>query len=233
MADGEIYTHPSYGMVRFSRSQGGGFTLFGSSVQHNHTISLVICEAERKRNLHCDWYHAKQELIEIRMSPVQFAELVSSLNCGDGVPCTIERVVGDEFNNKTRRFRPSPPQEHKRAEFENEFKDDIKEVAARSKKLAATINSVLAKKTLTQADRKDVAKMLSMLLQHIESNMPFVLTQFNEQIERTVVEAKGEIDAAMTHLLVRLGTEKLQEMIGGPDASKALGIEGPSEVEGE
>lgn len=221
MADGAIHTHPSYGMVRFTRYQGGCTTLFGSSIQHSHTIGLTISEGERKRDLHCDWYHARRELIEVRMSPVQFAELVSSLNCGDGVPCTIERCVGDKDWPSR---RPGCPDEHKRSEFENEFKDDIKQVAARSRKLADTINTVLAKKTLTQADRKEVAGMLSSLLQHIESSMPFVLTQFNEQIERTVVEAKGEIDAAMTHLLVRLGTEKLQEMIGGPDASRALGL---------
>ena len=35
-------THPSYGMLQFSRTTGGKTSLFGSSIKHKDTIRLKV-----------------------------------------------------------------------------------------------------------------------------------------------------------------------------------------------
>jgi len=89
--------HESYGLVGFSRTThgggGDGANLFGCSIKHNHTIVLKIKRATKERSLHDDRYYGGETLIEVEMSPNQFAEAITSMNIGDGMPCTI-RYVG-------------------------------------------------------------------------------------------------------------------------------------------
>lgn len=51
------------------------------------------------------------------------------------------------------------------------------------------------KKNLTKADRQDIISKLSKLSMSIGSNIDFIAEQFNEQMDKTVMEAKGEIEA--------------------------------------
>lgn len=59
---------------------------------------------------------------------------------------------------------------------------------------------------------------------------PTIEVKDDETIERhrTVTEAKGEIDAAFTGAVVRLGGQKLQEVLGMDEAPQAITIESES-----
>ena len=112
-------TSPAYGMLSFSRVSGGDPNLFGSSVEHDHKISLVLKRGEVSRDLNSDWYMGNETLFEVEMSYSQFAELISSMNVGDGVPVTIRHVKGEEtpppvtLVNKRRQFRDEFEAENK------------------------------------------------------------------------------------------------------------------------
>jgi len=82
---------------------------------HNET-------AEKERHLNRDWFHKKKHLIEVEMSQTQFAEMITSLNVGDGVPCTI-RYLPDKHRIE------DPPDTSQRQIFENEFKQEIKKLS--------------------------------------------------------------------------------------------------------
>ena len=51
------------------------------------------------------------------------------------------------------------------------------------------------KKNFTKADRQEILGKLSKLSMDIGCNMDFIADQFNEQMDKTVMEAKGEIEA--------------------------------------
>ena len=93
--------HPSYGMIRLSRSSigGGGTALFGSSIMHNDVIRLSISKGIMEREGSEDRFFAresmKDQIVEVEMSYTQFAEAITSLNIGGGVPVTITRLNGD------------------------------------------------------------------------------------------------------------------------------------------
>jgi len=58
------------------------------------------------------------------------------------------------------------------------------------------------------------------------ANMPFVQTQFNEAMDKTVTEAKAEVEAFVSHKVTSLGLASLKEL-GMKDAQ--LRLEGKDE----
>ena len=95
---GDTYHHPSFGMLSFSRAHGGHSNLFGSSIQHRDTIHMVLKEGTVSRDLNEDWYLGGPEIVEVEMSQSQFAELITSMNMGSGVPCTIKFIKGKDVS---------------------------------------------------------------------------------------------------------------------------------------
>lgn len=82
-------THPAYGMLSFSRRTGGKQSLFGSSIEHKDVIAMTLRHGEVDRQLNRDWYHGTEVIAEVEMSYAQFAEAITSMNIGTGVPVTI------------------------------------------------------------------------------------------------------------------------------------------------
>jgi hypothetical protein len=203
MPQGDKQTHESYGMAGFFRTTGGNTNLFGSSIKHNHTIRFRIKTASKERGLNMDWYYGDKELIEIEMSQNQFAELITSMNMGDGVPVTIRRLNGKGVEDC--------PEENKRQLFEKEFDQKMRGLKNRLSKLTTDAKQILnEKKSLTKADRETILNQIAMLEQEIGSNTPFVLSMFNEQMDKTVTEAKGEVEAFVQNKITSLGIEGLK-----------------------
>lgn len=196
--------HESYGMIGFSRSYGGERYLFGSSIPHNNVITLTIREGEKDRSLNKDWYHGRRRLIEVEMSQSQFAELITSFGHGDGVPCTIREVMGER--------KEECPFNNKRMEFENEVKEHIEEIHADTEKLLKEVAYLFnEKKTLNKADKEKVTDLLNKINREIKSNTPFIMSQFNEQMDKTVKEAKGEVEAFTQNKMHSLALEALKQ----------------------
>jgi predicted transcriptional regulator len=203
MEDRKYEEHESYGMIQISRLSGGLSNLFGSSIQHGHTIAIRINTAKLCRHLNTDWYHDQNEIVEIELSPTQFTEAITNMNT-NGVPCTIRRVQGKRMEN--------PPSKNKKQEFEDEFSDRMKEVAKKLSKLTEQTEKILSsKKAPTKAEKETILHEISMLDQEVRSNMPFAYRCFNEQMDKTVTEAKGEVEAFVTNKIANLGLKALKE----------------------
>ena len=196
--------HESYGVIGFNRSYGGERALFGSSILHNNVITLTIREGERDRCLNKDWYHGRRRLIEIEMSQSQFAELITSFGQGDGVPCTIRELMGER--------KADCPFENKRMQFENEMKEHVEEIHSDTEKLIKEVAYLFnEKKTLNKADKERVTDLLNKINREIKSNTPFIMSQFNEQMDETVKEAKGEVEAFTQNKMHSLALEALKQ----------------------
>jgi len=119
MDDRTTIEHESFAMLGITRSSCSfSQNLFGSSIQHNHTIRLKIAPAKIDQMLNRDWFHANTKpYIEVEMSYSQFAEAITSMNVGDGVPVTLRRLDG--------RMIEDCPQFDKRQEFEKEFEKEM------------------------------------------------------------------------------------------------------------
>lgn len=184
--------HPSFGMIRFSRRSGGDGKLFGSSIEHCHTVSVTISQAEHIRDdLKYDRYMPDGDIVEVEMSPSQFAEAIMSMNT-QGTPCTIRRIK----NNKGEyRGVEACPLTDKRAQFEKEFQGDLRKLAKKLDTLMSSADELLDKKTLNKGDRDLLKSKLRSIKQDLTDDLPFVLQMFNEQVEKTVTEAKSAVEA--------------------------------------
>lgn len=106
--DGEKTKHKSFGMVSFTRTHGYA-NLFGSDFRHRNYITIRVQRASCEHKLSRDWYYGEQELVEIFISETQLTQLITSLNTGDGVTCTIgELNVRISEKGKAFPWPPSP-----------------------------------------------------------------------------------------------------------------------------
>lgn len=215
---GDTYHHPSFGMLSFSRVHGGHSNLFGSSIQHRNTIHMVLKEGTVSRELNEDWYFGGPEIVEVEMSQSQFAELITSMNMDSGVPCTIKFIKG-----KGR--IPEPDFINKREQITNEFKERMDDKKASANKIYEEIKTLLDKKSIGKGDRAAILRKIHSITNGLSSESNFMFRQFQEQMDKTITQAKGEIEAFAQN---RINTIAQQAIAEQKDAT--LKLENPVDI---
>lgn len=215
-------SHPSYGTLLFNRAYGGKTPLFGSSIEHSNVITMELRHADITRGLNRDDIFGNKPIVKVEMSYSQFAEAITSFGQGTGIPVTIR------YTEKDGRI-PSYNFVSKREQFTGEFKEQTNKAMEKSKEL---INDVIelfsSKKTLTKADKENILKKLDMLNSDIGSNIGFIADQFNEQMDKTVMEAKGEIESFCQNKINAIANASLIE-----HRDEFLKLENPVDIESE
>lgn len=203
-------THESFGLLSFSRVSGTPRSLFGSSIQHGDTIKLTISEGKVYRDFQKNRYHGGKELIEVEMSSSQFAEAITTLNVGCGVPVTIQHVMGARKAN--------PPEVDFKERAKNELKEEMSELGERIEELAKDTKEILTRKgiPINAEEKKKILNDLMFLVQEVKSNIPFAHECFQEAVEETVTQAKAEVDACFSTMRERLGQQVLDGNITVP-----------------
>ncbi len=197
--------HPSYGQLQITKFSGYCPNLYGSSIEHNGGVTFSISESECERDLSSDHYHTKDEIIEITMSHNQFVEAITSGMNTSGVPVTITRRDG-------RRIAP-PDFVNKRAQFDNEF-------ALKMAKLEKNIGTIIedaetllkGSKAPNKGEREHILNSIQMLKQEVGKNVPYMKVQFDKQMDKTVVEAKAEIDGFYETKIRQFGLEAIEAL---------------------
>jgi len=205
--------HESYGMLGFSRtSVNPPIALFGSSIKHGNIICMIVKEAKISRNYQKNWIHGGKNLIEIEMSASQFAEAISSMNIGDGIPVTVKYVKGDEQK------REPPPEKDFKKTAQGELKSEMKEIGERIEELSKDAKEILERKgtQIKAGEKEKLLRDIMFLLQEVRSNIPFAHECFQEAVDKTVTEAKVEIDTCFTTMREKIGQKALDGKIEIP-----------------
>lgn len=182
--------------------------LFGSSIKHSNTIRIRVYKAEVERYLHQEWFFAASHIpiVEVELSAAQFAQMITTPNVGDGVPCTITYVGGKDVKD--------PPYYGVNELFNEELKQDIGHILIESRKLAASIEDILEKKgPIKVSEKQELLSAIEMLTQHLESNMPFLHKQYARAMNKTVSAAKAEIEEFYTQAVMKVGKAALENGI--------------------
>jgi hypothetical protein len=204
MPFGEKQEHESYGMIGISHVQcGGGVSLFGSSIKHDRVIRLRIKRANVERDLHREWYHGNESVVEIDLSASQFAQFITTPNVGDGIPCTLRYVEGVEMDK--------PPYRGQNEMFNRELQKDFLDAMSGADELLKESRDMLdSKGAMKVADKKKLLGKLDSLIQHIKANMPFLHKQFTRSMDKTVTAAKAEIEDFYTSAIMKMGKRALE-----------------------
>lgn len=215
-------SHPSYGTLLFNRAYGGKTPLFGSNIEHSNVITMELRHADITRGLNRDDIFGDKPIVKVEMSYSQFAEAITSFGQGTGIPVTI---CYTEKDGKI------PPCDFvsKREQFTGEFKEQTDKAMEKSKELINEVAELFSsKKTLTKADKENILKKLNMLNYDIGSNIGFIADQFNEQMDKTVMEAKGEIESFCQNKINAIANASLVE-----HREEFLKLENPVDIESE
>lgn len=203
------YEHESYVLVSASRRQGQTH-LFGSALEsHQSYITLSVRKGKLIRGDSGDHYYGSisGDIIEVDMSAAQFADMITSMNVGTGVPGTLRRLLNE-------RVEPPPviptEAENIRGDFKARLKSFAKVVASASSRL----DLILEKKSLTKSDRIEAKNILRHAVTEISDNIPFFLEMYQEATEKIRTSAKSEIEAFMQIIVSHMGIKALKESGG-------------------
>lgn len=198
--------HESFGMVSFARVSGST-RLFGSHLeQHHNYVVLQIRRAVVDHELARDWYHRDHcmPLVEVAMSSAQFAEAITTLNYGDGVPCTITHVDG---------VRMDPVPQDNAAEnvkIRDAFARKLDRTVASIREIHDEIDRLVeVGSSVSKSRARDLRDIMAKYLRQVDRDAAFVLHSFQESAERVVQHAKSEIDATLTTSIQRAGIRQL------------------------
>jgi len=203
--DREVFEHPSYAMLSVCKvTHGGNKALYGSSIKHSNTIRLSIRGSKMERSLGRDWFYGSgKDHIEVEMSYSQFAEAITSMNCGDGVPVTLRYLNGGQIEDC--------PFIDKRQQFERELNADIQGGAESIDRTITSIADLFnSKKSFSKADKDSVLNMLANIQRSYKDRVPFLYSSFNEQMDKTVLEAKGEVESFIQNKISGIAMNALQ-----------------------
>lgn len=206
----KLYKHPSFGMLSISRIQGNSGYLFGSEIQAMNFIELKLSTATLERDLTSDHYRGEEQLFTIKMSPNQFSELITTMNIGEGVPVTIERVMREEIEQNS-------TMESKKSYTQSQFKQRMDNFLVEINKNQERAKEIIKKKNLSKDDQEQLNRHMEKINQEVKLNIPFFLRCFQEVMDKVVLDAKAEIDSALLHSVVEAGI-------------KVLGIENPPKL---
>lgn len=208
MKNDAVKEHDSYVLLQFNREGGERDELFGSHLKvHNNVISLKVSKAQEitdeSGNVH---YYAKasSKLIEVVLSSSQFAELITTMNIGSGVPGTMTSFDGKSVEPPPKNVEM--PIEKVRSSFQSTMNKACESITSMRKKL----EQLLDKKTLSVNDKKEIILAFTQAEMHIKHNAPDVLDRFEEAAEKVVASSKAEIDAIITHNIFSKGITSLK-----------------------
>jgi hypothetical protein len=200
----DIYEHPAFGTITVTRYSGGN-SLFGSDITTMGGVCLAINRAELKRDLHRDWIHPRQSVIEVHMSTMQFAELMGAMGKGEGIPCTITRVQGELMPR-------IQPLETKAQIMQREIRDMAKKQMEKVEASVKDLEELVAGGKVPMQKLREILRNLQSHVGNTPSNMAFTVESAMDTLEESQNAAKQEVVAFINDNARRLGLESLQQL---------------------
>lgn len=204
--------HASFGMIQFSRVSGTG-KLFGSPLsQHFGTIRVRIAEGYRVHDHGSDYYRADDQIVEVELSAAQFAEAITCMNVGDGVPCTLRwiteigRIDDVPDNEESEMIRTQEA-------FKAKFAKIVEAVRARGRNIA----ELMKKDRISKDDRAKVNELVDYVVREVAVNAPWWIEQFQEATDKVSSKAKAEIAAMFEHAIRQAGLHHIASLGNGND----------------
>lgn len=197
----EQITTPDCGaMIQFSRISGQK-VLYGSPFYHQKFIRLRISKAQTYRSFHDNEYMAENighRYIEVDLSFSQFAECITSMNIGNGVPCTLYNLMGKEFEQ--------PTIDDNRIKLDDEIKN---ETTLAIESITELINLIETEK-LTAKVKSRLLNQCHKIVRVLNDHLPFIAQMYAEHLDKLEQQAKTEIAAYCDLAVMQVGLDTLQ-----------------------
>lgn len=198
-AAGEVVrTHPAFGLIGASRTQGTA-TLFGSPIKHHGFVSIKISMADEHIHLHRSWHFPKGEIVEVWLSESQWATFVSTMNVGSGVPCTISHAPDTRSLSRPGIEDDRSWQEHQTAYIQRKVREDLAKITESVRALERLADAPTIKKAEFRAALAGLAQVIG----QAPTNWKFAADSVTEHTEHLIEAAKAEVTAYVTRMAMQ------------------------------
>lgn len=193
------------GIISWSRLNcGSARPHFGTEVKTSHPISLKISTAKESRNLSSNWYFADKRIIEVEMSPIQWAEFLTSGNT-TGVPCTLKWLVGKGFMSE-------PQETTLKEDYNKEVEESFDKFGKSFDKVAKTLKEQIdTNKPMGKKALEELLREIEILKELTTGNIKFVKDSFKEDMSKIVTQAKAEFNAYIENRVHEIGIEEFKK----------------------
>lgn len=200
--------HDAFGRLTLARSQGSQVAMFGSALKHVSYVSIELARCRVDRHLNRDWIFGDDTIVRLRMSEAQWARFVASSGMGEGTPCTLEYAPARGTPVKR---MPELIMDPIKKTHEDEVRKAARQASEGVRAAEAAVREML--KPGAKSTKKDLEALLDKLRaagDHFEGNMGFAQESFVGAMERTVEDAKTEVEAFVGTVATRTGLEALR-----------------------
>lgn len=197
--------HPSHGVVSINRSVGGSRRFFGSEVKHGTSVTLTISPCERQvDNFGTHYYPRNPPYVQIEMSSEQWANLITSINVGCGVPCTISRLNGEHVE-------PEQITETFTEKSTRKFRERVSNKISEARSIAAGVRTFLETTNLSKKAKDEINSSLDRIVKNFAANEEYFLTEFTAEADKVLTSAKAELDSFIGQVMMQVGNNVLTQ----------------------
>lgn len=202
--DGEMITHPAFGVIKLSKvTSSGRHIMFGSDTGHRDFIRIDLETAANKRSHHRDRIDSREHITSLYMTHAQWARFISSAGDGSGTPVTLR-----SYRNADGQMQVLPEIERSETMRETHSRE-IEEIAQRyakeSESLLRSIEELLASGKANKTQLKELRDVAYQLAVNMPKNMAFVQSSLEENMELTLEESKCDIEGFILGRIVDAG----------------------------
>lgn len=192
MADKE-YQKDYMGVITWGRLQcGAPQPMFGSDIKTDSPVYIRICNAYvsdmggTPTDQHIHGKHPA--IIEVEMTPIQWAEFLTAGHVDDGVPCTITRLNGKSMSRVEMR--------NVAEEYGNRINEKFEDFQKGIKRFEDEIEHTLESgKSMGKTQMKELLHSMKCFRENAPANLKYAHDRFREDMANMVVKAKAEINA--------------------------------------
>lgn len=211
-------THPAWGMIQICHQEasGKGTALFRTPTYSRAQVCIRISHASLGRTSGpghvgdlSPW--PGKQIVEVYLSPVQYAELISRPNSGNGVPCTLGYLGGERL--------PPPPYDgddlHEAAESAAE-RGVAESVRVLDALIAKVLEKVDAKKGLSLTDLRELLGDLNVARMRSTSDLDYwrreMATRASAMRSKVVTDLHATADLIVRQMGLGALAEKARAM---------------------
>lgn len=190
------------GVITWHKSSGPQESLFGSEIKTGTPITIAIHQATLERDCSTDRiYPDHRPIIEIELTPLQWAEFLTSGNNAAGVPCTIVQHDGKRMSKVEERNVAD--------EFSLDMQESFNSFSSGVKNIENTVQTAIEKGSMSKRQLQDLLKQLRCFRENSVGNVKFIKDEFEAAMQSTVVKAKTEINSYIETKILETGMKSL------------------------
>lgn len=193
--------HPAQGLIKFSRVSGS-LDCFGCDVLLDGYVQLEINTARVQKGIGKEYYITGSNVLRLRLTNYQFLELITNLNNGRDIPCTLEVVKGDPVGRYEKTETVLDDFKRSTVELSNECFELVVQIQTQLQELDAA-------KTPSKRKINKVKRDMENLHTRLKEDIPWLQNRFHEDMLVMFTQIKEEASAWIQNKLMEMGLDKV------------------------